>query len=86
MLVPIRLDIDWEKVKIRDTFTWNLHDRVVSPDLFVFVYVKMRVIVYHLLLDALGDHSRQRDRTLYREVLCLQICLQRSWLKTWASR
>ncbi|OJJ65206.1 hypothetical protein ASPSYDRAFT_374691 [Aspergillus sydowii CBS 593.65] len=33
-LVPIRLDIDWEKVKIRDTFTWNLHDRVVSPDLF----------------------------------------------------
>ncbi|KAL4750470.1 hypothetical protein BDW72DRAFT_175743 [Aspergillus terricola var. indicus] len=33
-LVPIRLDIDWEKVKIRDTFTWNLNDRVVSPDLF----------------------------------------------------
>ncbi|KAL4797856.1 hypothetical protein BDV19DRAFT_38816 [Aspergillus venezuelensis] len=33
-LVPIRLDIDWEKVKIRDTFTWNLHDRVVSPELF----------------------------------------------------
>ncbi|KAL3496243.1 hypothetical protein BJX62DRAFT_136038 [Aspergillus germanicus] len=33
-LVPIRLDIDWEKVKIRDTFTWNLHDHVVSPDLF----------------------------------------------------
>ncbi|KAJ5770247.1 uncharacterized protein N7511_002298 [Penicillium nucicola] len=33
-LVPIRLDIDWDKVKIRDTFTWNLHDRVVSPDLF----------------------------------------------------
>lgn len=33
-LVPIRLDIDWEKVKIRDTFTWNVHDRVVSPELF----------------------------------------------------
>ncbi|PWY79740.1 SWI-SNF complex subunit [Aspergillus heteromorphus CBS 117.55] len=33
-LVPIRLDIDWEKIKIRDTFTWNLHDRVVTPDLF----------------------------------------------------
>jgi hypothetical protein len=46
-LVPIRLDIDWEKVKIR--------------------------------VDALGDHSRQRDRTLYREaqvfnqLLCKQI-------------
>ncbi|OKL57645.1 hypothetical protein UA08_06986 [Talaromyces atroroseus] len=33
-LVPIRLDCDWDKVKIRDTFTWNLHDRVTSPDLF----------------------------------------------------
>lgn len=33
-LVPIRLDIEWEKIRIRDTFTWNLHDRVVSPDLF----------------------------------------------------
>lgn len=33
-LVPIRLDIEWEKIRIRDTFTWNLHDRVVSPGLF----------------------------------------------------
>lgn len=33
-LVPIRLDIDWDKVKIRDTFTWNLHDRVTPPDVF----------------------------------------------------
>ena len=33
-LVPIRLDIEWEKIRIRDTLTWNLHDRVVSPDLF----------------------------------------------------
>lgn len=33
-LVPVRLDIDWDKIKIRDTFTWNLHDRVTSPDLF----------------------------------------------------
>ena len=33
-LVPIRLDIEWEKIRIRDTFTWNLHDRVVSPEIF----------------------------------------------------
>ncbi|KAL4892293.1 putative SWI-SNF complex subunit [Aspergillus ambiguus] len=39
-LVPIRLDIDWEKIKIRDTFTWNLHDRVVSPDLFAEKFVE----------------------------------------------
>lgn len=39
-LVPIRLDIDWDKIKIRDTFTWNLHDRVVSPDLFAEKFVE----------------------------------------------
>lgn len=33
-LVPIRLDVDWEKIKLRDTFTWNLHDRVVPFKLF----------------------------------------------------
>ena len=33
-LVPIRLDIEWEKIRLRDTFTWNLHDRVVTPEQF----------------------------------------------------
>lgn len=33
-LVPIRLEIDWEKIKLRDTFTWNLHDRVTPPEVF----------------------------------------------------
>lgn len=33
-LVPIRLDVDWDKIKFRDTFTWNIHDRVVPMELF----------------------------------------------------
>ena len=33
-LVPVRLDIDFDKIKLRDTFTWNLHERLVSPELF----------------------------------------------------
>lgn len=33
-LVPVRIDIEWDKIRLRDTFTWNLHDRVVSPELF----------------------------------------------------
>lgn len=33
-LVPIRLDIDWEKIKLRDSFTWNLHDRTIPPKQF----------------------------------------------------
>ncbi|KAI1661607.1 SNF5-domain-containing protein [Daldinia decipiens] len=33
-LVPVRLDVDWDKIKLRDTFTWNLHERIVGADLF----------------------------------------------------
>ncbi|PSR93906.1 hypothetical protein BD289DRAFT_405465 [Coniella lustricola] len=33
-LVPIRVEIDWDKVRLRDTFTWNLHDRLIPIELF----------------------------------------------------
>ncbi len=33
-LVPLRLDVDLDKVKLRDTFTWNLHERLIPPELF----------------------------------------------------
>ncbi|KAF2760006.1 SNF5-domain-containing protein [Pseudovirgaria hyperparasitica] len=34
-LVPIRLDIDFDnKIRLRDTFTWNLHDRITRPEVF----------------------------------------------------
>ena len=38
-LVPVRLDIEWDhvelgKIRLRDTFTWNLHDRHVHPRIF----------------------------------------------------
>ncbi|KAI1261150.1 hypothetical protein F5Y18DRAFT_402757 [Xylariaceae sp. FL1019] len=33
-LIPIRLDVDYDRIKLRDTFTWNLHERIIQPDLF----------------------------------------------------
>ncbi|KAH8595002.1 hypothetical protein B0O99DRAFT_595045 [Bisporella sp. PMI_857] len=33
-LVPIRIDVDWDKIKLQDTFTWNLSDRTIPRDLF----------------------------------------------------
>ncbi|KZF21475.1 SNF5-domain-containing protein [Xylona heveae TC161] len=39
-LVPVRLDIEWDKIKLRDTFTWNLHDRVIKPELFAELLVE----------------------------------------------
>ncbi|KAK3618617.1 SWI/SNF chromatin-remodeling complex subunit [Elasticomyces elasticus] len=32
-LVPVRLDIELDKLRLRDTFTWNLHEKLISPDL-----------------------------------------------------
>lgn len=33
-LVPLRLEVEWDKVRLRDTFTWNLHERLVHVELF----------------------------------------------------
>ena len=33
-LVPVRLDLELDKLRLRDTFTWNLHEKNVSPDAF----------------------------------------------------
>lgn len=33
-LIPIRLDCDWGKIKLRDTFTWNIYDHTMSIDYF----------------------------------------------------
>ncbi|OAL01270.1 SNF5-domain-containing protein [Phaeosphaeriaceae sp. SRC1lsM3a] len=39
-LVPVRLDIEMDRLKLRDTFTWNLHDRVTNPLLFAQTLVE----------------------------------------------
>lgn len=39
-LVPIRLDIEWNKIKLRDTFTWNLTDRTTNIDYFAMKLVE----------------------------------------------
>lgn len=33
-LVPIRLDIEFDKIRLRDTFTWNIHDRTIPLEKF----------------------------------------------------
>ncbi|KAK8020577.1 hypothetical protein PG990_005715 [Apiospora arundinis] len=39
-LVPVRLDVDWDKIRLRDTFTWNLHERLAAPELFAMQLVE----------------------------------------------
>ncbi|KAL1311040.1 hypothetical protein AAFC00_001256 [Neodothiora populina] len=39
-LVPVRLDIELEKLRLRDTFTWNLNDRLIDPQQFAETLVE----------------------------------------------
>ncbi|KAG8730074.1 SWI/SNF chromatin-remodeling complex subunit [Ceratobasidium sp. 428] len=34
MLVPIRIEIDHDHYRLRDAFTWNLNDPVITPEVF----------------------------------------------------
>lgn len=54
-LVPVRLDIEMEKLRLRDTFTWNLNERTVDPRLFAETLVEdLRIPV-----EASAQMSRQ---------------------------
>lgn len=37
LLVPIRLDMELEGQKLRDTFTWNKNETLISPEQFAEV-------------------------------------------------
>lgn len=34
VLVPIRIDLEIDGQKIRDTFTWNKNEKLVTPEIF----------------------------------------------------
>ena len=34
ILVPIRIDLELEGQKIRDTFTWNKNEQLITPEIF----------------------------------------------------
>ncbi|KAJ3313557.1 SWI/SNF chromatin-remodeling complex subunit [Boothiomyces sp. JEL0838] len=36
-LVPIRIDIEMDGYKLRDTFTWNLYENLITPEMFAKV-------------------------------------------------
>ncbi|KAK9470140.1 uncharacterized protein V1510DRAFT_370882 [Dipodascopsis tothii] len=46
-LVPVRLDLDFDKGKIRDTFTWNLHDKLIPLDVFAEAWCEDYALPLH---------------------------------------
>lgn len=58
-LVPVRLDIELDRLKLRDTFTWNLHDRVTDPILFARTLVEDFQIPIELRQNAIAHVDRE---------------------------
>ncbi|KAK2745391.1 SWI/SNF chromatin-remodeling complex subunit [Myotisia sp. PD_48] len=63
-LVPIRIEIDWDKIKMRDTFTWNLHDRVTPPEIFA----ERLVEDLGLPLESCGPLVRQVSQSIHEQL------------------
>ena len=63
-LVPVRLDIEWDKIRVRDTFTWNIHDRVVPPELFA----EQLVEDFKLPLEQCGPLVQQVCSSLQEQI------------------
>jgi SWI/SNF-related matrix-associated actin-dependent regulator of chromatin subfamily B member 1 len=70
-LVPVRLDVDWDKIKLRDTFTWNLHDRTVPPDLFAAQLVEdlgLALPAAHPVLEQVQQQLHEQLNDFYPQV------------------
>ena len=63
-LVPIRLDIEWQKIRLRDTFTWNVHDRVVPVELFA----EQLVEDFKVPLEQWGPFIKEVSRNLEEQI------------------
>lgn len=59
-LVPIRLDLEIEGYKLRDTFTWNLHERLVSADQFAAILCEDFRLPAHLFTHQIAKAIREQ--------------------------
>lgn len=70
-LIPVRLDIEWDKIRLRDTFTWNLHDRVITPELFAEHLVedfKLPPDQYNSLVQLVCSSIREQIQDFHPQV------------------
>ncbi|RUS24612.1 hypothetical protein BC938DRAFT_473326 [Jimgerdemannia flammicorona] len=64
-LVPIRLEIDGEGYKLRDTFTWNLNETTVTPDHFAEVLCDDLKLPIHSFVQPIAKAIREQVQDFY---------------------
>ncbi|KAK3997276.1 hypothetical protein QBC44DRAFT_91481 [Cladorrhinum sp. PSN332] len=73
-LVPIRIDVDWDKIKLRDTFTCNLHDRLIKPELIAAQLVEdmglkppLAQPVYEQVAQQINEQLNEYEPLIFHE-------------------
>ncbi|KAK4519109.1 uncharacterized protein ATC70_009340 [Mucor velutinosus] len=57
-LVPIRLDIDIDSIKLRDRFLWNLNEQYLTPDRFAIMLCQDLDLPIHKFLQPIAESIR----------------------------
>ena len=67
-LVPMRLEVEWDKIKLRDTFTWNLHERILNVELFASQLVEdmgVKAPAYQPVYEQICHQMRDQLQDFY---------------------
>ncbi|KAL9558748.1 hypothetical protein MBANPS3_000734 [Mucor bainieri] len=58
MLVPVRLDIDMDDVKLRDVFLWNMNENYLTPEKFAELLCEDLQLEYHKFIKPIAESIR----------------------------
>ncbi|GAN04054.1 SWI/SNF-related matrix-associated actin-dependent regulator of chromatin subfamily B [Mucor ambiguus] len=58
MLVPVRLDIDMDEVKLRDVFLWNMNEQYLTPEMFAELLCEDLQLEYHKFIKPIAESIR----------------------------
>ncbi|KAL7308816.1 Chromatin structure remodeling complex protein sfh1 [Mucor circinelloides] len=58
MLVPVRLDIDMDEVKLRDVFLWNMNEQYLTPEMFAELLCEDLQLEYHKFAKPIAESIR----------------------------
>lgn len=67
-LVPLRLEVEWDKIRLRDTFTWNLHERILNIELFASQLVEdmgLKSPAYQPVFEQVCHQMREQLQDFY---------------------
>ncbi|KAF3423320.1 LOW QUALITY PROTEIN: hypothetical protein E2986_00094 [Frieseomelitta varia] len=81
MLVPIRLDMEIEGQKLRDTFTWNKNESLITPEQFAEVLCDDLDLNPLTFVPAIAQAIRQQIEAFPQETILEDQCDQRVIIK-----